>query len=411
MRSIAVVAALAAAVATAAGCGGSDDTLTVYSGREEELVAPLFDMFEEETGVDVEVRYGDSAELAATIAEEGGNSPADVFFAQDPGSLGSVESQLDVLPDEILDRVDTRFRDADGRWTGTSGRSRVLVYNTDARSEDEVPDTVQDLLDERWDGRIGVAPTNASFQAFVTAMRLSEGDDATRKWLTDLKALHPKIYEKNTPIVEAAASGEIDLGLVNHYYLYLVREEQPDAPIENHFLEEGDPGALVSVAGAAVLASSGQSENAQRFVDFLLSADGQRFYVDEAEEAEYPLVAGIDAKAGLPPLASLHGPDVDLTSFGAEHEVTIELLRETGYLTRAGERGRAPRSRSSSRRASSSRSCCCRSRTSWCGSRAAAGSSRSWARRRPGASSGTRSCWRSASSRPRCSSACRSPGS
>jgi len=333
MRSIAVVAALAAAVATAAGCGGSDDTLTVYSGREEELVAPLFDTFEEETGVDVEVRYGDSAELAATIAEEGGNSPADVFFAQDPGSLGSVESQLDVLPDEILDRVDTRFRDADGRWTGTSGRSRVLVYNTDALSEDEVPDTVQDLLDERWDGRIGVAPTNASFQAFVTAMRLSEGDDATRKWLTDLKALHPKIYEKNTPIVEAAASGEIDLGLVNHYYLYLVREEQPDAPIENHFLEEGDPGALVSVAGAAVLASSGQSENAQRFVDFLLSDDGQRFYVDEAEEAEYPLVAGIDAKAGLPPLASLHGPDVDLTSFGAEHEATIELLRETGYLT------------------------------------------------------------------------------
>ena len=333
MRSITVAAALAAAVATAAGCGGSDDTLTVYSGREEELVAPLFDMFEEETGVEVEVRYGDSAELAATIAEEGGNSPADVFFAQDPGSLGSVESQLEVLPDEILDRVDARFRDADGRWTGTSGRSRVLVYNTDALSEDEVPDSVQELIDERWDGRIGVAPTNASFQAFVTAMRLSEGDDATRRWLSDLKALHPTIYEKNTPIVEAAASGAIDLGLVNHYYLYLVREEQPDAPIGNHFLAAGDPGALVSVAGAAVLSSSDQSEDAERFVEFLLSEEGQRFYVDEAEESEYPLVAGIDAKPGLPPLASLHGPDVDLTSFGAEHEATIELLRETGYLT------------------------------------------------------------------------------
>jgi iron(III) transport system substrate-binding protein len=333
MRSITVVAALVAALATAAGCGGSEDTLTVYSGREEELVAPLFDMFEEETGVDVEVRYGDSAELAATIAEEGGNSPADVFFAQDPGSLGSVESQLEVLPAEITDRVDARFRDADGRWTGTSGRSRVLVYNTDALSEDEVPDTVQDLLDERWDGRIGVAPTNASFQAFVTAMRLSEGDDATRKWLTDLKALDPKIYEKNTPIVEAAASGAIDLGLVNHYYLYLVRAEQPDAPIANHFLATGDPGALVSVAGAAVLSASDQHDDAERFVEFLLSDEGQRFYVDEAEEAEYPLVAGIDAKAGLPPLDSLHGPDVDLTSFGAEHEATIEMLRETGYLT------------------------------------------------------------------------------
>jgi iron(III) transport system substrate-binding protein len=333
MRSISLLGMLIAAIVAATGCGGSNDTLTVYSGREEELVAPLFEMFTEDTGIDVEVRYGDSAELAATIAEEGDNSPADVFFAQDPGSLGAVESQLSALPSDVLGRVESRFRDGDGRWTGTSGRSRVLVYNTDAVSEDEVPDSVLDLIDERWDGRIGIAPTNASLQAFVTAMRLSEGDEATRAWLNDLQDLHPKIYEKNTPIVEATASGEIDLGLVNHYYLYLVREEQPDAPIANHFLAAGDPGALVSVAGAGVLSSSDQQDDAERFVEYLLSDEGQRFYVDEAEEAEYPLVEGIDAKPGLPPLSTLDGPDVDLTSFGAEHEATIEMLRETGYLT------------------------------------------------------------------------------
>jgi iron(III) transport system substrate-binding protein len=333
MKWIAPFVVLVATAVTAAGCGGSDETLTIYSGREEELVAPLFEMFTEQTGIDVEVRYGDSAELAATIAEEGGNSPADVFFAQDPGSLGSVESQLAVLPQEIVNRVDPRFRDGEGRWTGTSGRSRVIVYNTDALAEDEVPDSVFDLIDPKWDGRIGIAPTNASFQAFVTAMRLSEGYEATRTWLEDLKDLGPKEYEKNTPVVEAAAAGEIDLGLVNHYYLYLVREEQPDAPIENHFLSPGDPGSLVSVAGAAVLGSSDQTDDAERFVEFLPSDDGQRFYVNEAEEAEYPLVEGIEPRAGLPPLSSLQGPDVDLTSFGAEHEATIELLRETGYLT------------------------------------------------------------------------------
>jgi iron(III) transport system substrate-binding protein len=332
MKSIAGLVALVAAVA-AAGCGGSDETLTVYSGREEELVAPLFEMFTEETGTEVEVRYGDSAELAATIAEEGENSPADVFFAQDPGSLGSVESQLAELPDELLERVDARFRDADGRWTGTSGRSRVLVYNTDALGEDEVPDTVSELVHPKWEGRIGIAPTNASFQAFVTAMRLSEGEEATRQWLEDLLELNPKIYESNTPIVEAAAAGEIDLGLVNHYYLYLVREEQPDAPIANHFLAAGDPGALVSVAGAGVLASSDQSDDAESFVDFILSEEGQRFYVEEAEEAEYPLIEGIGPKEGLPALDELEGPDVDLTSFGSELEATVELLRETGYLT------------------------------------------------------------------------------
>ncbi len=325
---------VAVAALLASGCaGGSDDPLTVYSGREEELVAPLFERFTEETGIDVEVRYGDSAELAATIAEEGENSPADVFFAQDPGSLGSVEEQLTELGQEILDRVDARFRDSAGRWTGTSGRSRVIAYNTDALSEDEVPDSVFDLTDPQWNGRVGIAPTNASFQAFVTAMRLAEGDDATRTWLTELAENDPKEYESNTPIVEAVAAGDIDLGLVNHYYLYLVQEEQPDAPIANHFLEPGDPGALVSVAGAAVLESSDQDDDGTAFLEYLLSDDGQRFYVDEAEEAEYPLVAGIEPKEGLPALDSLQGPDVDLSSFGAEHEATIELLRETGYLT------------------------------------------------------------------------------
>jgi iron(III) transport system substrate-binding protein len=333
VKALAILAGTLALAAAAAGCGDDNSTLTVYSGREEELVAPLFEMFTEQTGVHVDVRYGDSAELAATIAEEGENSPADVFFAQDPGSLGSVEDQLAELPTETLDRVDDRFRDSGSRWTGTSGRSRVLVYNTDALSEDEVPDTVAELIDPRREGRIGIAPTNASFQAFVTAMRLSEGEEATKQWLTDLKELNPKIYESNTPIVEAAAAGDIDLGLVNHYYLYLIKEEQPGAPIENHFLAAGDPGALVSVAGAAVLSSSDQSGDAERFVDFLLSEDAQRFYVDEAEEAEYPLIEGIDAKEGLPALDDLQGPDVDLSTFGSELEATVELLRETGYLT------------------------------------------------------------------------------
>ena len=319
-----------------AGCGADDsksDSLTVYSGREEELVQPLIDMFEEKAGITVDVRYGESAELAATIAEEGGNSPADVFFSQDPGSLGAVDDELAELPQGTLDRVAERFRDSGGKWVGTSGRTRVLAYNTDALTEDQVPDSVFDLTDPAWKGKIGIAPTNASFQAFVTAMRLSVGEERTRQWLIDLKQNDPKTYEKNTPIVEALATGEIELGLVNHYYLYLVKEEQPEAPIANHFLAKGDPGALVSVAGAGVLASAANTEGAEQFIDYLLSDEGQRFYTDSAEEAEYPLVGGIEAKEGLPPLDTLEGPNVDLSTFGAELSSTLELLRETGYLS------------------------------------------------------------------------------
>ena len=335
MRAIAATAVLLAAAALA-GCGGSDEAsgpLTVYSGREEELVAPLFDMFTEETGIEVEVRYGDSAELAATIAEEGENSPADVFFAQDPGSLGAVDAQLAVLPDETLERVSERDRDADGRWVGTSGRTRVLVYNTEELTEADLPASVLDLTKPEWKGRVGIAPTNASFQAFVTAMRLTLGDDDTRAWLEGMKDNDAKTYEKNTPIVEAVAAGEVDVGLVNHYYLALVKEEQPDAPIANYLFPGGDPGSLVSVAGAGVLASTDQDDDAEAFVEFLLSDEAQRFYVDEAEENEYPLVAGIDPPAGLTPLDQIEGPDVQLTAFGAELESTVEMLRETGWLT------------------------------------------------------------------------------
>lgn len=337
MRPMAVaLAATAAVTALVAGCGQSGSgRLVVYSGREEELVAPLFDRFQTKTGIDVQVRYGDSAELAATIAEEGGNSPADVFFAQDPGSLGSVaaEGLLARLPQEMLDRVPERFRDPEGRWVGTSGRVRVIVYNTDALSEDALPHSVFDLTDPTWKGRVGVAPTNASFQAFVTAMRLSQGEDKTRAWLRALKRNGVRFYEKNVPLVEAVASGEIALGLTNHYYVYLVKKEQPGAPIANHFLSGADPGALVSVAGVAILASADNRENAERFVSFLLSDEGQRFYAEQAEEAEYPLVSGIEPRQGLPPLASLGGPNVALGSFGNELKRTLELLSETGYTS------------------------------------------------------------------------------
>ena len=256
-----------------------------------------------------------------------------MFFAQDPGSLGAVDEQLAELPAETLDRVAERFRDADGRWVGTSGRVRVLVYNTDRLEEGELPSSVLELTQPEWQGRVGIAPTNASFQAFVTAMRLSLGDDRTREWLEGMKDNGAKTYERNTPIVEAVASGEIDVGLVNHYYLALVLEEQPDAPIANHLFEAGDPGTLVSVAGAGVLSSTDQEDDAEAFVEFLLSDDAQRFYVDEAEENEYPLVDGVDPPEGLVPLAEIEGPDVALTAFGAELEQTVELLRQTGWLT------------------------------------------------------------------------------
>lgn len=335
-----IAAALALLLVGAAACGGDDagadgEPLTIYSGREEEIIEPLFEKFEKTSGTNLEVRYGDSAELAATLAEEGNNSPADIFFAQDAGSLGAVASEglLMTLPADVLDRVEQRYRDPDEAWVGTSGRARVVAFNSDALREDDLPDTIAGFTDSRWKGKIGLPPTNASFQAFVTAMRLSEGDDAARTWLEGIKKNDPKFYEKNSQVVEAVAAGEIEVGFVNHYYLGLLKEEQPDAPVENHFLRAGDPGALVNVAGVGIVQGTDDEDGAREFVDFLLSEEGQRFYPEEAEEAEYPLVEGIDGPKGLPALDALQGPDIALGDLGPELESTLELLNELGYTS------------------------------------------------------------------------------
>jgi iron(III) transport system substrate-binding protein len=325
-------AAAALILPLTAGCGGEDADITVYSGRQEDLVEDLFEQFEEETGITLDVRYGDSAELAATIAEEGDNSPADVFFAQDAGSLGAVggEGLLKELPAATLERVDERFRDPDSRWVGTSGRVRVVAYNTDELSDDELPDSIWDYADPKWEGRIGFAPTNASFQAMITAMRLDAGDEQTREWLEAIVANDPHLYENNIATVEAVAAGEVDVGFVNHYYLYGLLDEEPDAPVDNHYLEPGDAGALVNVAGAGILATTDRPGMAQQIVDYLL-AQGQEYFATETDE--YPLVEGVESESELPPLSDLHGPDVELGALGGELEATIELLDSVGLLT------------------------------------------------------------------------------
>jgi iron(III) transport system substrate-binding protein len=337
--------ALAVLTLSLGGCGGDDEpasstgasaggeTLTIYSGREEEIVAPLYEKFTAATGIKVDVRYGGSSELAAQIADEGGNSPADVFFSQDAGALVAVGEALTALPQTALDRVPAEYRAADGKWVGTSGRVRVVAYNTEKYSEKDLPDTIAEYTDPKFKGRIGIAPTNASFQAFVSAMRVSVGDEKTRAFLTALKDNGAKTYEKNSAIMDAIVAGEVDLGFVNHYYLALVTAEQPDAPVANKFLTKGDPGAFLNVAGVGVLATSTKADAANRFVAYLLSEEGQRFYADEASENEYPLIAGIAPAAGLPPLDTLTSSGASIAAVSTEAEKTLALLDEVGLIS------------------------------------------------------------------------------
>jgi iron(III) transport system substrate-binding protein len=322
-----------------AACGDSVETgeevdeskLVVYSGRQETLVQPIIDEFEEETGIEVSVRYGNTAQLAAQIIEEGDRTPADVYFAQDGGALGALskEGMLAALPDDLLDTVDPRYRADDGTWIGTSGRARVIVYDPDQLSEDEVPDSVFELTDPMWKGKVGIAPSNASFEAFVTAIRVLEGDDVAREWLQGMAANDVQLFDNNVLILNAAEDGVVALGLINHYYWYeQVAEEGLDAvPARLKFLPGGDPGALLNVAGVGVLAASDREDDALRFAEYLLDQNAQTYFAEDTKE--YPLIDGIPIAEDLPPLDSLQSPEIDLSDLDTLEE-TLQMIEEAG---------------------------------------------------------------------------------
>ena len=310
-----------------------DRSLTVYSGRSQSLVHPLLEAFGESTGIDIRVKYAGSASTAATLLEEGDNTRADVVFLQDPGSLGSLaaEGMLADLPQETLEKVDARLRDPNGQWIGTSGRARTIIYNTETIDPDtDLPPTILDFTNDEWRGRVGWAPGNGSFQSFVTALRLQLGEAAARQWLEGMKDNDAQQYPNNVSIVQAAANGEVDVGFVNHYYLERFLEEHgPEFKARNHFIGNGDPGALVLVAGAGILEASDNKATALEFVDFLLSEPAQQYFTSDVKE--YPVAAGVEPEGDLPPIESLDPPDVDLGSL-SDLQGTIDLLREVGVL-------------------------------------------------------------------------------
>ena len=329
-----LLACVAAAVAVlAASCGDNEEQrLTIYSGRSPELVGPLLERFAAETGIDVGVRYGGTAQLAALLIEEGDRSPADIFIAQDAGALGAVQAAglFATIDDDILERVAPTYRSREGGWVGLSGRARVVVYNTEALDPSELPDSILEFTDPRWRGRVAWAPTNGSFQAWVTALRVSEGEEGARAWLEGMLANDPPEFPNNVSIVAAVGRGEVDAGLVNHYYLNrFLAEQGEDFPARNYHTGPGDIGTLINVAGAGVLRTSEATDEARRFLEFMLSEEAQRYYAET--NAEYPLVAGVAGAPGLRSIADLQPPAIDLSDL-SDLEGTLRLLRSTGVL-------------------------------------------------------------------------------
>ncbi|MBE8965157.1 iron ABC transporter substrate-binding protein [Nostocales cyanobacterium LEGE 12452] len=328
------VSALALAVTLGWGIGVAVDaqtkTLVIYSGRDQKLIGPLIEKAKKDLNKDIQVRYGDTAELAIALLEEGKNSRADLFFAQDAGALGTLEKKQVTLPiaSKLLNKVDSRFRSAKGHWLGISGRARVIDYNTKLVKQGELPTSISQLTEPKWRGKVGWAPTNGSFHSFITAMRVLEGDEKTLQWLKAMKANGAKDYSKNSAIVEALGRGEVHLGLVNNYYLYNFKKNDANFPVAHHYTSK-DAGSMINVAGVAITKTTDQKADVEALIDYLLKQSSQNYFAQQTNE--YPLVKGIPAPSKQIPISKLNPPNVSLTDLD-DLPGTLNLLQQAGVL-------------------------------------------------------------------------------
>lgn len=298
--------------------------LTVYSGRGEFLVGDLLayieNLYDEFTLIQ---RYGGSTDLVNQILNEGDGSPADVFFSVNAGALGALTDadRAQSLPDDLLELVRSEFRTDE--WIGTSGRARAVPYNTDQFSADQMP--VEIMAYPEFEGTVGWAPGYGSAQAFVTAMRYLEGEEATREWVRGITDI-ARTYPDELAICQAVADGDIDAGFTNHYYIQRVIDATPGAPLATHFTR-GDAGAVFNVAGAAVVDTAADADVAANFVRHLLSAEAQDYFA--RTNFEYPLIPEVQPVGNIPTIDELDVPDLDLTVL-SDLEPTIDLMRDEG---------------------------------------------------------------------------------
>ncbi|GAB3711703.1 extracellular solute-binding protein [Nocardiopsis nanhaiensis] len=323
-------------------CGAFEDdadesdegVLTLYSGREEENIDPLVEEFQEETGIELDVRYGDSAEMTAQILEEGEATPADVFFTLEVGGINALAEagQIATLSDGVLSEVPEEYQADDGSWVATSARARVIAHNPDVLSPGELPEGIDELTDERWQGEVGFAPSNSSFQSFVSGLRTIEGDDWTAEWLTDFAANDPEPFDNNRAIIEGVENNTVEIGMVNHYYHIVQTEEFGEENVhwEPHHITGGDPLGLVVIAGISVLESSDMQDEANELVEFMVSETAQQHFADDT--AEYPIREGVEStQHDLVPLSELSPPAMELGEV-ASMEGTLDMLQDAGLL-------------------------------------------------------------------------------
>ncbi len=304
----------------------------IYNAQHEQLLEEVAPAFEDATGIEVELRNGSDLELSNQLIQEGDASDADVFLTENSPAMSQVEKAglFDELPGGVLDTIPEQYRPRSGLWTGFVARSTVLVYNTDLVDPSELPDSIMDLADPAWQGRISFSPSGADFQAIVAGILELEGEDATRAWLEGIKE-NGTVYDGNNVVLESVDSGESDLGIVYHYYWERDRAEDGElhGNSAQHYFTDQDPGAFLSVSGAGILESSDMKDEARQFLEFLVGEEGQQILAD-SYALEYPLNPEVTLEQGVKPFSELQPPVVNVSDL--DSQAVVDLMTEVGFL-------------------------------------------------------------------------------
>ncbi|MCW2837610.1 MAG: iron transporter substrate-binding protein [Marmoricola sp.] len=332
LRPSALLALLLALPLVACGAEDSGPSLVVYNAQHEELIDSVARAFTKKTGIRVQLRNGSDLELGNQLATEGAASPADVFLTENSPAMTLVDSKnlFARLDESTLAQIPAQYRPDDGQWTGFAARSTVLVYNTAKLRQDQLPASLMDLAEPQWKDRISFSPTGADFQAIVSAVLATRGEQAAKAWLAGLKA-NGTVYDGNNVVLESVNSGEKPAGVIYHYYWYRDQEESGENSDSSrlHFFGKKDPGAFISVSGAGVLKSSDDAKDAQKFVDYLVSKEGQEV-IAKSYALEYPLNPEVDLGRGVRKLSELDPPEVDVSDLNSPK--VVSMMQEAGFL-------------------------------------------------------------------------------
>jgi iron(III) transport system substrate-binding protein len=310
------------------------DTIVLYSAQHEQTVNMLVADFTKETGIEVKVHSGDGPEVANQIIEEGGASPADVFFTENSPEITVLSEKGLMAPvaKKTLAMIPAKYSAPDGTWVGVLARENVLAYNPSMLPEGQLPKSLLDLADPAWKGKVAIAPSDNDFLPLVQAVLVTKGKDGALAWLKGLKA-NAQVFDDDEGVVAAVNRGAVASGVINNYYWSRLAVEQGAANTHStvyHFTN-GDVGGLINISGAGVLKSSKHQEAAQRFVAYLVAKRTQTLLAKKSVDFEYPLHPGVAPNATLKPFKELQPPAIGITQLGDDAAVP-DLLRAAGLI-------------------------------------------------------------------------------